>query len=260
MADKAEGRIVWFDLMTSDPDAAIDFYKDVVGWDTIVWDGDAANANYRMWTVGETTIGGVMTLPEEAAAGGAPPNWMAYVGTDDIDASVKQIQDLGGRILHPPTVIPTVGRFAVCADPQGAVFAVFEAAADAPGHDNEPKLGEFSWHELVTTDFRAAFEFYSKLFGWESMQEMDMGPAGIYLLYGRKGRQLGGIFNKTADMPMPPMWLEYVLVDDVHKAADKVTAAGGRVLHGPMEVPGGDFIVQCMDPQGAMFAMHSRAS
>jgi len=256
MADNDTGRLVWFDLMTSDPDAAVGFYHDVTGWNTVVWDG--GGEPYTMWTVGETPIGGVMTTPAEAAAAGAPPSWLGYVGTNDVDSTARRIEQLGGSILKSATDIPTVGRFAVCADPQGAVFAIFQPEEQMPGHDGEPKLGEFSWHELVTTDADAAVSFYSELFGWTEMDRFDMGPMGIYHLYGRNGRQLGGMFTKTADMPMPPMWLEYVLVEDVNKGAETVKAGGGQVVVGPMEVPGGDFIVQCMDPQGAMFALHSR--
>lgn len=260
MADKAHGRFVWFDLMTSDPAAAVDFYKDIIGWGTTRWDGGGTGIDYEMWTVGETPIGGVMTLPEDAAAAGAPPSWLNYIAAEDVDETARRVGQLGGRILKPAMDIPTVGRFAVAADPLGAVFAIFTAADDAPGHDGDPKPGEFSWHELTTTDYEAAFRFYSELFGWEKMDEMDMGPAGIYLIYGRKGRQLGGMFNKTPDMPMPPMWVEYVMVDDVNAAAEKVKARGGQILNGPMEVPGGDLIAQCMDPQGAMFAIHSKAT
>ena len=91
----------------------------------------------------------------------------------------------------------------------------------------------------------------------EKLEAMDMGDAGIYQIYGRHGIPLGGMFNKPAEMPGPPGWLYYIRVEDVRGAADRVHRLGGRVLNGPMEVPGGDLIAQCMDPQGAMFALHS---
>ena len=80
----------------------------------------------------------------------------------------------------------------------------------------------------------------------------------MYQMYGRAGIELGGIFNKTPDMPGPPRWLHYIMVDDVDDAADRVRAAGGRVINGPMDVRGGDRIAQCVDPQGAMFALHAK--
>jgi predicted enzyme related to lactoylglutathione lyase len=175
-----------------------------------------------------------------------------------VDATVKQAESLGATIHHKPTDIPTVGRFAVLADPQGAFFAVFTPPGNAPGHEGMPNVGEFSWHELATTDYAAAFGFYQALFGWEKIAEHDMGPMGIYFLFGRNGQQLGGMFNKPPEMPFPPNWLQYIQVDSADSAADRVKANGGQVLNGPMDVPGGDRIAQCLDPQGGAFAVHSR--
>jgi uncharacterized protein len=251
-----KGRFVWYDLMTSDPDAAVGFYTDLIGWGTQDWSG-GGDHTYTMWTARETPIGGVMRLPEEAAKAGAPPHWLSYVCVPDVAASAKQAEDLGADTMVPPTDIPTVGRFAVLSDPQGAVFALFSPESDAPGHEGPPEEGEFSWHELATTDHEAAFEFYGALFGWEKLDAMDMGEAGMYQMYGRNGIPLGGMFKKPAEVPGPPAWLYYAKVSDVRPLVEKVKERGGQVLNGPMEVPGGDFIVQCMDPQGAMFALHS---
>ena len=87
---------------------------------------------------------------------------------------------------------------------------------------------------------------------------MDMGENGTYQMFSRKGVLLGGMFNASPQMPAPPGWLHYVLVDDLNRAIEAVKSGGGQVLNGPMEVPGGDWIAQCMDPQGAMFAVHAR--
>jgi hypothetical protein len=256
----AKGRFCWYDLMTIDPDAAVPFYKDVVGWGTIDWQNPQGGKPYRMWANGEAPIGGVMELPEEARKMGAPPHWLIYVSTPDIDATIKRAQELGGSVLHPATPIPTVGSFAVLCDPQGATFSLFTPDGDTPGHDGPPSTGEFSWHELATTDPVAAFDFYSDLFGWVKTSDFDMGPDGLYQMFGRTADvPLGGIFRKPKEMPMPG-WLPYAMVDDVHSGADRAKRAGGQVIHGPMEVPGGDWIAQCIDPQGAMFAMHSRAA
>jgi predicted enzyme related to lactoylglutathione lyase len=83
---------------------------------------------------------------------------------------------------------------------------------------------------------------------------------GIYLLFGVGGIESGGMFNKPAEMPGPPAWLHYVRVDNADAAAERVKANGGAVINGPMDVPGGDRIAQCIDPQGAMFAVHSKPS
>ena len=249
---KPRGRFVWFDLMTTDPAAAPAFYSRVTGWGTAQFPGPTP---YTMWTSGGAPLGGVMKLPTDA---GGPPHWLAYISTPDVDQTVQLAVDLGARVVVPATNIPTVGRFAVLADPHGAVFAVFTPEASAPGHEGEAELREFSWHELSTHDYPAAFRFYERLFAWEKTSAMDMGEAGMYQMFGRNGVVLGGMFNSSPQMPAPPGWLHYVLVDDVNRAVDVVTSDGGQLLNGPMEVPGGDWIAQCMDPQGAMFSVHAR--
>jgi hypothetical protein len=248
------GRFCWYDLLTTNPDAAIPFYKRVIGWDTQKWEG--GGGTYTMWTNGGAPLGGVMAIPEQARASGSPPHWLAYIATPDIQATVSRAKELGAGVHVPPTDIPTVGKYAVLTDPQGAAFAVFQPATDTPGHDGAPAIGEFSWHELATTDPEAAFRFYSDLFGWTKTDAMDMGPGGIYQMYGRNGVPLGGMYRKPDEIPVP-CWLYYTMIDDVHSGAERVRAAGGQVVNGPMEVPGGDWIAQCTDPQGAMFALHS---
>ena len=257
--DIPRGRFVWYELMTSDPDAAETFYTKLTGWRAQAWDG--ALTPYTMWMNGDMPVGGVMRLPDEARQQGAPPHWVAYVATPDVDATAKRTSDAGGRLLHGPLDLPTVGRIAVLADPQGAVFAAHTAAGDAPGHDGPWQVGEFSWHELATTDPTAAVDFYSDLFGWVKTDAMDMGPAGLYQMFGRsKERALGGIFKQPAEMPGPPAWLLYVRVDSVDDRVGLITELGGHVLNGPMDVPDGDRIAQCLDPQGAAFAIHSTAA
>jgi len=250
-------RFVWYELMTTDPSTAEVFYRGVVGWGTQPFTGHE-HMDYTMWTVGEEPIGGLMELPEEARRGGAPPHWLGYVGVADVDAAAEKAGQLGGCVLVAPQDIPGAGRFAVVADPQGATFALYQTAA--PGEETgEPPggPGRFSWHELATTDHEAAFEFYRGLFGWTVHQDMDMGEHGIYRIYGPEGAPpLGGMFTKPAAMPGPPVWVYYATVDDLDAAVERVRQAGGQVVLEPMEVPGGDRIAQCLDPQGAFFALH----
>lgn len=162
------------------------------------------------------------------------------------------------KVLTAPMDIPEVGRFAVISDPQGAAIAIFTPQDSPPGHD-VPNVGDISWHELTTTDHAKAYDFYQQLFGWEKRGDFDMGAMGVYQTYGRGEQTLGGMWTAPADLPMPPNWLYYIRVANVDDAAERVKALGGRVLNGPMDVPGGDRIAQCMDPQGAAFAVHSRA-
>jgi uncharacterized protein len=254
MADaNVRGRFVWHELMTPDTAKAESFYTKVIGWGTQAW--TEGPEPYTMWTAAGSPVGGLMALP----APGAPVAWIAYIGVPDVDSAAKQAQSLGGRIEKQPTDIPVVGRFAVIADPQGAFFCLFTPARDQPGRPDEaPRVGEFSWHELMTSDWQGAWRFYDAMFGWEKRGEHDMGPMGTYLLFGHAGREIGGMFNIPAGNPAPPNWLHYIQVDSADDAAARARANGGTVINGPMDVPGGDRIAQCVDPQGAMFAVHSR--
>jgi len=255
-------RFAWYELMTTDPKAGQAFYTKLLGWGLQDFNPGSVPMNepYVMWTNHNQPLGGVMRLPEEARKMGAPPHWLAYVNVENVDASVRRAVSLGAKVYVEPTDIPGGGRFAVLADPQGAVFGGVSSAQPTPepAEPPTPQVGEFSWHELMTTDQNAAFTFYTTLFGWEKRAATDMGPMGVYQEYGRRGRSLGGMFTKPPQMPAPPHWMLYIRVPDVDKAAEQVKALGGQILNGPMDVPGGDRIVQCADPQGAAFALHQR--
>ncbi len=253
--DRTHGHFVWHDLMTTDTEGAIAFYHDVVGWGTQAWD----DSDYTMWKAGNEALGGVVRLDDEAARN-VPPHWLAYTTVPDTDAAAKKTVELGGQVLHGPADIPTVGRFAILADPQGAVFAVFTPSDGPPGPAGAPKNGHFSWHELATTDHEAAMSFYTDVFGWSAIEDFDMGEVGIYRMFGRDKTTLGGMYNKSTAAPGPPYWLYYVMVRDIDTAVKTVDAKGGKVLNGPMEVPGGDRVAQCTDPQGAAFALHTKSS
>lgn len=249
------GTFVWYDLMTTDVEAAQTFYTGLIGWGTQAWDGPMP---YSMWTVGEAPIGGIMDLPEEARKAGAPPHWLAYVGTSDVEATLTQVGKLGGQVLVPTTEVPNAGKFGVFADPAGGVMGVF-AAADStkePGPTEVP--GTISWHEHLAPDLDTAWSFYEKLFGWNKTEAMDMGEQGIYQMYGQEKCTFGGFMNKPAERPGPAAWLYYIVVEDIDAATEKVKATGGSILNGPMDVPGGARVVQCMDPQGAAFALHGK--
>jgi uncharacterized protein len=176
-----------------------------------------------------------------------------------VDATIAKVKELGGKVFHAEDV-PTIGRFAVIADPQGAVIAVF-APSDAMASHDTAKPGEFSWHELYTTDHEAAFAFYQQIVGWERLGEFDMGPMGKYLLWGRGGKQLGGMMTMPPGMKapdgrdLPPSWMYYITTNELDAALARAQGKGARVLNGPMEVPGGQRIVQLLDPQGAAFAL-----
>lgn len=254
MSDIPLGRFAWYELLTTDPDAAPAFYGPIAGWTTAPWQAEGTGP-YTMWMNGEAPIGGLMRLPDEAAQMGAPPHWLVHISTPNLAETTTKASELGAEVLNRIQV-PTVGDFAIVRDPQGAVFSAYQPAGDAPGHDGPRQIGEFSWHELATDDWEAAWRFYSTLFGWQETDAMDMGEMGTYQMYGRGADPLGGLYNRPPQIPVSA-WLFYIRVPDVAEAVEKVRAQGGSVLNGPMEVPGGGVIAQCSDPQGAMFAVHS---
>lgn len=255
MADSTvSGRFVWHELLTTDPGAAQQFYTGICGWKIEQWNKES---NYSMFVGPNGPVGSALQLADNAMGTGDQPKWLPYIAAEDVDATVEKAVALGARVLQKSDATPGGGRYAVLADPQGACFGVYGSATTSPPPAQGVARGEFSWHELATDDNEAAFKFYSELFGWEQLVVHDMGDMGPYRIFGFGTTQMGGVFNKPAEMPGGPAWLSYVLVPNAGKAADKINGTGGRVTNGPMEVPGGDWITTAIDPQGAPFAVHA---
>jgi len=256
MADALLGKLLWYELLTTDMKAAEAFYADVVGWTVKPFEGAGQPYDVINDAAGKG-IGGVMTLPEGM---NHPPHWVMYIGVPDIDQAIAKIERLGGKSLSPMIEVPDVGRMRTMLDPQGAMFSIIEPASAERTPDTSAGVGDASWHELYTTDAEAAKRFYFDVFGWQSTGDMDMGPGmGTYHMFGRSF-PLGGMMTKVGDMESAPTaWTVYFRVPDVDKAAARVSVKGGQVINGPMDVPGGDRISQCVDPQGAMFALHHPA-
>ncbi len=244
------GQFIWYELTTPDVDAAKKFYPRFTSWGTQKFDND-----YTMWMNGGKPLGGVFRLNAEMKGQGVPPNWMPYIEAADVDESARLVTSLGGRVINGPMDIPGTGRFAVAQDPQGAVFGIYKPTGPSGAWDGTPVLGRFSWHELMTTDWKAAWEFYKKIFGWDMQDTMDMGGGSMYAMFG-KGQMYGGMFDRPAEMSsMRPFWLVYIYVKDVGTAVDIATKAGAFVQRPRMEIPGGTIAI-LGDPQGAGFALH----
>lgn len=214
-----------------------------------------ADRSYTIIHAGETPIGGILGTPPQAA--GMPPNWSGYVAVDDVNGYAGRVKQAGGAMVYGPEDIPGVGRFAVVSDPGGAVFVLFRGSGGMPPVTPAPHSpGQVGWHELFAADGEKAWEFYSSLFGWKKLDAMDMGPMGKYQLFATEEAMDGGMMTKPPQIPHP-FWLFYFNVDAVDAAAERVKANGGKILMGPAEVPGGTWILQCSDPQGAVFALMS---
>lgn len=243
----SHGTPVWYELTTTDPNAAQAFYTRILDWRFA--DSGMPDFDYRIGHAGDHRIVGVMAPPEV----GMPPRWGIYFAVKDCDATAKAVTDAGGKVCHAPADIPNVGRFAVLADPQGGTFCVLQAEGPDSRAFDQMRQGHGNWHELPTTDPKAALDFYGRILGWKAGAAMDMGEMGAYQLFSHDGRDIGGIMplGKAAN----PGWIPYFGTSSAEVAVSTITAAGGTVLHGPAEVPGGAFIVSARDPQGAEFAV-----
>jgi predicted enzyme related to lactoylglutathione lyase len=249
------GRPLWYELMTTDMKAAETFYKKVVGWTSAPFDGSPQP--YAMFSrSGEIPVAGVLKTPENVTA---PPFWAMYVGVPKLEEARDQIARLGGSDISPVIEIPNIGRMQMMKDPQGAAFYIYEPASAEQLPEAAAEVGEASWHELMTTDAPAAMKFYSEIFGWTPSETLDMGPIGKYHMFNRPHGMIGGMMNKGPEMAnVPPNWQIYFRVPDITAAVERIKQNGGQILNGPMEVPGGDMIVNAMDPQGGAFSLHAR--
>lgn len=243
------GEVIWYELMTTDAEAARRFYEPVLGWSVSAAD-DGAPGSYRMIEAGRGLVGGILTLTPEALGMGIGPCWVFYAHVPDVDEAAAAIVQAGGAIHMPATDVPEAGRFAFVSDPQGALFYVMTPNGTGPASSHQPETpGYGGWHELGAADGDTALDFYRTQFGWEADGVHDMGAMGLYRLFRIGPAQSGGVMT---DRSAPrPHWRIYFNVDSASAAADRVAAGGGEVVRGPMQVPSGAWVLDCRDPQGA---------
>ena len=250
---KPRSSFVWYELMTSDLDGALAFYKDVVGWE--LKDSGMPGMRYFMFGKDGKDVGGISSMGPDT-----PTKWMGHLFTTDVDAATAAVVAAGGHVSRQPTDIPGVGRFSAVSDPQGAPYFLFQPnpTERQPAQLGPTDIGSVSWRELVTTDWEKAWEFYSTHYGWTKQTAIEMGPMGTYQTFMLDDLAGGGMMNlfPAADgTPPPPEWNFYFTVDAIHAAATRVTHAGGTVLQPPMQVPGGSWVMRGADPQGGRFAL-----
>jgi predicted enzyme related to lactoylglutathione lyase len=253
---------IWYELMTTDAQDAKAFYESVVGWQIAPGKPDPNGIEYgHIIREDGGSNGGMLTLTEEMIKGGARPGWLGYLYVADIDAALVAITADGGKVLMPKITID-VGSFALVTDPQGVPIYVMTPVppADKPDaqsdayHRSAPQ--HVSWNELYTTDVEAAQKFYGKHFGMAFNDKFSMGEMGDYwfITEGTMQDAIGAMMQKPPQVPMT-CWNYYIRVADFDAAVERVKAGGGQVLNGPMEVPGGDWVINGMDPQGAAFSL-----
>lgn len=248
------GEVTWHELMTGDPAGAKAFYGAVLGWRFDA--GEVGGRGYDVILAGETPIGGVLRLDEDMQRGGARPVWAAYVAVDALDEAGESVRAAGGQIAMEGLEIPGMGRFALATDPERAPFYMMAYAGAPPGPAPQfpPPLGHCAWNELAATDPDRAIAFYTGLFGWRQEGELPMGEHGSYRFLHRGDAMIGAVMP-VGDTGMAPGWTFYFVVPDIDAGADAVRAGGATVLHDPVEIPGGDFSLSAIDPQGAAFGL-----
>lgn len=255
------GSFIWYELMTTDPDAAAAFYGSVVGWKIARQPSpEAEGMDYRMIECSDGGMaGGVLKLTGDVIAGGARPCWMPYLYVADVDAEAAAIEKEGGKVLMPAMDLP-VGRIAMLADPQGIPIYVMTPIPPAGKEDatsdvfSETEVQRVRWNELASPDQAASMDFYARHFGFEFNEKMPMGEMGDYCFIHHRGKCLGAVMQRMNEQ-QPAMWLFYFGVPSIAEAKGRIEAGGGQVLMGPHEVPGGDWIVIGVDPQGAGFGL-----
>ena len=252
MANK-HGDWVWYELMTSDSAAAKAFYEPLLNW--TIANPASDGFDYREIQAADGGfVGGMLQIMPEMQ--GAQPGWIGYIEVDDVDACIVRIEAAGGRLCMPARDLEGVGRFAMVFDPQGALFYVMKNANDETSRafaSDAPNPGHCAWNELRTSDQAAAMDFYTSQFGWTKDGAMDMGPMGQYEFV-RHGSVLGALMTNPAPQA-PSHWGFYFRVVDIDAAIAQIAAGGGQLAAGPHEVPGGDWTIEGIDPQGAHFAL-----
>ncbi|MDI1444193.1 VOC family protein [Polyangium sp. 6x1] len=241
-------RFCWYELRTTDTGAAQAFYADVVGFQ--IRDTPGGSLFFR----GDRPVAGCSPLPERAAARGAPAHWLGHIGVRDVEGLSRRILAQGGEQLGPTRTLEGGATRMILRDPFGSVLALV-----SPNH--EVSTGVVVWHDLNTRDQAHAWALYSDLFGWKATETVDLGPElGTYAKFAwdETGASVGGIVGSARLPHVHPHWLFYFHVEDLDEALAKVRSRGGKVL-APRQLPSGDRVAVCDDPQGAAFALHASA-
>lgn len=250
----AHGEFIWYELLSPDADTSKAFYDAVVGWR--IGPRPENGMDYRMIQAADGLIGGVLQLSENMIANGAKPTWLGYFGVDDVDAAVSSITAAGGQVHLPAFDMPGAGRLAMVADPQGVPFYVMHGASDGTSTAFQRMgMGHVSWNELLTPDDAAALQFYDSQFGIKKVGTMPMGAMGDYSFIANTegGDAIGAVMK--APPGAPPSWGFFFRVADIEVAKAAIERSGGSITYGPTEVPGGEMVLQALDPHGARFGV-----
>ncbi|MEV7399842.1 VOC family protein [Streptomyces sp. NPDC091267] len=236
----------WIELSTSDVPAAKSFYAALFGWRSET-DPRPEAGGYTLAHLGNDRVAALSPVYQP----GQPPAWTVSFAAEDTDAAVEKVTAAGGSLLVGPMDVFDQGRFAVVADPSGAVFSLWQGRAFA-GADLFNAPGALGWTELVTRESEPALAFYPAVFDW------TVDASAEYPQWGIDGADFGGVLTMDENFPpeVPPHWLPYFAVADVDATAATAQGAGGELLMPPTSIPHGPRIAVIRDPQGAAFGIH----
>lgn len=238
-----ESKFNWYDLNSKDKDAAVAFYTALFGWTTTEWKAEGAPDDepaYTMVGIGEQVFGGIVPvgedLPEEV-----PSFWYGHIHVDDFEDAHARASKHGAQTLYGPTSVPTVGRFALIADPQGAVCSLFQPETEAANQPSGMTPGAVGWNELTVEDVGAAADFYGKVIGWKTRKMPHAGDddPNPYLLLGTggDGPDAAGLMKLPPGAPRSS-WFLYFTVEDIDATCGRIEELGGSVPMAPFDVPG----------------------
>jgi predicted enzyme related to lactoylglutathione lyase len=241
-----DGALCWADLMTDDPEAARAFYGRLFDWSFDV--GGPETGHYAMCKRGGKPVAGLGAKPPGAPF---PAAWTPYFSTSDLDRTLAKLTAEGGSIRMGPMDVLQEGRMAVCGEPTGGTFGLWQ-----PGRHIGAQLidepGSLAWNELNTRDLERARRFLVALFGYEARRL----PGGMtYDTLHLGERTIGGILQMDEHWPaqVPPHWMIYFAVPQIEATTRDIRALGGKVCVPPFETPYGVISV-LEDPGGAVFS------
>jgi uncharacterized protein len=248
------GEFCWTDLGTTDIVRAKKFYQGVFGWKVRDASMGAGNGNYSLMRLDGKDVCGLYPMPPAPKRTKSRPSWRPYVAVKNASAAAKKAKSAGGKITMGPTTVMDRGRMATIQDPTGAGFAVWQAGS-RQGVILEDRAGTVCWHDLNTSKPKAAAKFYAAVFGWKT-QNKDI-AGNEYHLFRLGDESVCGMWPWPAKQ-LPPSWVTYFEVADCAKSVAKANRLGGRIVMGPIAVPGMGHFAIIADPQGATFGIIGR--
>jgi len=242
------GKLIWFDLLTDNVDAAKQFYGPVFGWKFA--DVPNSQRRYSVISAGNERIGGIFQ-PMLKVTKGANAHWLTLISVADADAAARYARSNGGQVVSGPTSVPSRGTHVVLRDPQGAMVGVLKSeSGDPPDEPAEP--GEFLWVDLFVPKPAEAAAFYRGLVGWTPEDQSAAGKSDRVIL-NASGFSRAGV--KLLPAGARPGLLPYVQVANVATTLKRVKSAGGKILIPPSPENFNGQVAVIADPQGGVIGI-----